>query len=637
MTTTPVKPGGFVLNVNDDPAARYLVSRILQKAGFEVHEASGGLEALALARQRPQLVVLDVHLPDIDGLEVCRRLKADPLTAGIPVLQTSAAFVSTERRVLGLESGADGYLTQPIEPPELVATVRALLRADSAESRLRDTAVEWQRTFDALHEAVMIVDRGGRVLRGNQALQLLTGGNAVADRTLAGLFDQAAVTAQLELVEQAGASELRQTGEIAIGGRWFTVTVDPMPKDEQAAAPERFVIVLTDITATRRLAEEERRQATELNEANQRKDRFLAMLAHELRNPLNAIASANALGERIGPQDEPNARMRGIIARQTRHLARLVEDLLEASRFTRGRIALQRQRLSLLDVLEAAVQANSSLADSRSQRVVLTKSECAATVDGDPLRLEQIFGNVIQNALKYSEPGTSVAVGCEVTEGQVVVRIRDEGIGIPPEHLRTIFELFAQVDESLARSVGGLGIGLTLARALVEMHGGTIEAFSAGLGKGTEVVVRLPQVEAAVVPDTAITAPVAQRPLTILVVEDNDDAAELLATLLGMWNHRVHRARDGISGLEVATTVCPDVALVDIGLPGIDGYQVAQNLRAAPATSGCYLVAITGYGRPEDRARALAAGFDRYLIKPINFEALEEALAAAGAVVAARQ
>ena len=624
----------FILNVNDDGASRQLVTGILEKAGFAVREATAGLDTLVMARDHPGLIILDVDLTDIDGLEVCRRLKQDPATATIPVLQTSAAPAEAERSVGGLAGGADGYLRHPIEPPELIATVNVLLRADSAEQRLRDTAVEWQRTFDSLHEAVAILDGHGRLLRHNTALRALAGGQPLEGRLLDDLLSELTEGTQTSLVDMAARSGQRESMDLSVAGRSFVATIDPIP--QSGGSDQRFVLVLSDMTAVRRLADEERRRASELADSNQRNDTFLAMLARELRNPLNAISTANALTDRLGPAHERTARLHETISRQTEHLARLVDDLLEVSRFTRGRIALNRQRIDVADVLAQAIEVSQSLAASRQQTIHVSADRPLA-IDGDPLRIEQVLTNVIHNALTYSEPGTDIHIAARLVDANVVVRIRDQGIGIPPSQLTRVFDLFAQVDHSLARSVGGLGIGLTLARTLVELHGGTIEAHSEGLGRGTEFVIRLPSAMLAATSDTQSARPTATpRRLNLVVIEDNQDAAELLGSLLEALDHRVHVTHDGLSGLTTAMSVRPDATLVDIGLPGIDGYQVAENLRGAPATRHSYLVAITGYGRPEDRARALAAGFDRYIVKPITLAALQEALAAAADAATAR-
>lgn len=620
----------FVLNVNDDEANRYMVTRILEAAGYRVVEAADGREALMLARRRPILVVLDVKLPDISGLEVCRRLKADRDTATIPVLQTSATFISAERKVEGLDSGADAYLAQPIEAPELVATVRSLLRAQRAEQELAEAGEEWRRTFDAIADGVAILDREGHLVRCNRAMaaiaqqpaESLQGCDAATLIPHDGVATAALVAGAIEQVQ-------RTTAELVVADRLFRLVADPIVDGDRDV--DRVVLIVSDITEHRQLEEDHRRRAEQLAELDRRKDEFLGMLAHELRNPLNAIAAANSLMDRVGAQDARNARLRNTVRRQTRHLARLVDDLLEVSRVTRGKMRLQKEPVDLVPILRTAVENTRPLIDGRNQHVDVVLPTDRLCLSADALRLEQVFVNLLQNASKYSEPGSIITVDCS-TESRAerdwaVVRVRDEGIGIPRAKLTAIFDLFVQVDQSLARSLGGLGLGLTIARSLVELHGGAIRAFSDGEGHGAEFVVELPLEEVAALAERGADAdPGARaantRSLVVLVIEDNTDAREMLHAWLEELGHRVYTARDGLEGLELARALQPDVALVDIGLPGLDGYQVAENLKANPDAHKPLLVAVTGYGRPEDSARAREAGFDAHLVKPVQPELL---------------
>ena len=363
-----------------------------------------------------------------------------------------------------------------------------------------------------------------------------------------------------------------------------------------------------------------------------RVDEFLAMLAHELRNPLNAIAAAVGVQAQLAPDDPQQARVRATIARQVRHLARIVDDLLEVSRLTRGRLNLQPDAIDLRSVIEQATQVAAQLTDSRDGRFRVTLPEEPLLLEADTVRLEQAFVNVLDNAAKYSDPDAAIEISAAREDGCAEVRIVDHGIGIAPEQLDAVFDIFVQLDQSLARTFGGLGIGLTISRSLIELHGGTIRAESAGPGRGTRVVVTLPisatEPSAARAPGAAPHA-LSTEHLDVLVVEDNPDAAELLRALLDSWGHRVRVARDGLSGVSAASAEAPQVGIVDIGLPGLNGYQVAERLRANDKTRSMYLVAITGYGRPEDRARAVAAGFDEFIVKPVDFDTLEGAIAAA--------
>ena len=622
-------PPGVILNVNDDEVARYVVSTILRRDGFEVQDVVTGRDALsAAADTSPALIVLDVQLPDLDGLEVCRRLKADPRTADIPVLQTSATFVSAERKAQGLESGADGYLTQPVEPLELVATVRALLRASAAERRVRAASAEWLETFDSMVEGVAVAERDGVVTRVNKAMDRLVGRDDLVGASLEQLLVSLAGDAGRDMLEAVRRGGRRESRVVSVGDRWLEVSVHATAASA-SGPPVRYVTVLSDVTSQRTLMDRERRRTEELVEENTRKDQFLAMLAHELRNPLNAIATANALSQRLGATDARHQRIRDTIARQTSHLSRLVDDLLEVSRLTRGQLQLQLRDVDLVQTLRHALEASRVLVDARRHRLTATLPEGPVMLRADPLRLEQVFVNVLNNAAKYSEPGSEIVLTCECpSEGEVIVRVRDHGIGIPREHLESVFDLFVQVDASLARTLGGIGIGLTLARGLVEQHGGRIRADSGGPGQGTEVVITLPVTRAVAPaaadgpgPDAAHVGHA--QALTVLIVDDNEDAVEMLQTLLESHGHSVHVAYDGISGLSAALSLCPDVALVDIGLPGMDGYEVAAGIRASGSARDTCLVAVTGYGRPEDGARAIEAGFDYHLVKPVDMGDLE--------------
>ena len=358
----------------------------------------------------------------------------------------------------------------------------------------------------------------------------------------------------------------------------------------------------------------------ETAEANRAKDVFLAMLSHELRNPLGAIANAVAVLDRGGEGSSPKvtARLRQIIHRQTQHLSRLVDDLLDVARATAGKITLEREPVDLGEVASTCVR---SLQDGeRTRRHRLTLRVEAVIVNADPTRLAQIIANIVDNALKFTPSGGSVDVDVRREGRHAVFRVRDTGIGIDPDMLPRVFELFTQAEQGAARSTGGLGIGLTLVRRLVEMHGGTVVAASEGHGRGAQFTVRLPvevEVEVAAPRPVPAAAPSPDRSRIILIVEDNDDARESLRLLLESLGHRVLEARDGPEGLALAEKHEPEVALIDLGLPGPDGYEVAQTLRLRLGTEAL-LIAVTGYGHAEDRRRSKEAGFDAHLVKPVS-------------------
>ena len=365
-------------------------------------------------------------------------------------------------------------------------------------------------------------------------------------------------------------------------------------------------------------------------EADRRKDEFLAMLGHELRNPLAGIRNALFVLDQVGAQDEKAVRQREIILRQTQHLVRMVDDLLDVSRVTLGKIILKRRMVDLREIAERCLTELGMAALARSNGLELEVHTKPVVVQGDPVRLEQVVCNLVQNAIKYTPRGGRLSLRVKTEGDEAVVRVRDTGIGISREALQTIFEPFAQVESSRHHSEGGLGLGLPLVRSLIELHGGRVEARSEGAGRGSEFIVRLPRAER-----EAKAAAFKPRPqgfeqatgLHVLVVEDNLDGRESLRDLLEIWGHKVSIAESGPAGVEMAFSLRPEVALIDIGLPGIDGNEVARRIRSILGEDAISLIAMTGYGQPEDRRRALQAGFDFYLIKPVDPGILSRLLA----------
>ena len=496
----------LVLVVNDVESARYLMSRIARSGGYRVAEAETGFDALRLAGElKPDLVVLDVKLPDLLGYEVCRRLKSGPETAGIPIIQTSATFVTGEGKARGLDAGADAYLVQPLEAIELLAMVRSLLRLRRTQGELRERA--------------------------------------------------------------------------------------------------RLLVA-----------------------ADERKDEFLAMLAHELRNPLSAILVATNLLEDEQTDMAQMRRFGATIGRQARHLGRLVDDLLDISRITSGKIQLATRPLDLGKLVRSVVDGRQASIDKDRHRLTVTLPRDPVWVEGDETRLEQVLGNLLGNALKYTPGGGHIAIVVEARDDQgkrsAVFRIRDDGAGIAPENLSAVWELFFQEDTSLARSQSGLGIGLTMVRRLIEMHGGEVAVTSAGVGAGAEFRFELAAIAAAVPAEEPPPSTATPPRLDILLVDDNVEACDLYAMAFERFGHRVTSVNLGEDGLHRVLTGDFDVAILDIGLPDLDGYELAQRARATLGERSPYLIALTGYGRPEDRQRALASGFDTHVVKPIDVRSL---------------
>ena len=382
------------------------------------------------------------------------------------------------------------------------------------------------------------------------------------------------------------------------------------------------------VTERSRLENLLRERAEALEAAGRAKDEFLAMLGHELRNPLGAIMVAAKILQHPDERARETIQPREVITRQAQHLARLVDDLLDVSRVTLGKVELHTKPVDVSDAVRRCMAALSTGMQMDQHEIVIETHP--VWVEADETRLDQIVGNLVSNALKYTPAGGRVRVTVAPDGDSVLIGVEDTGIGVEPSLLPRIFDLFVQGAERLERSRGGLGIGLTLVRRLVELHGGTVAAVSPGTGRGTTFIVRLPRIAA---PTDALAPPSTdgdQRGgLQVLVVEDNDDAREMMRHLLLLAGHTVREASDGSMGLAMALDAPPDVAIIDVGLPELDGFEVARRLRADPRGRGVILIALTGYGQHETRARALEAGFDAFLVKPLAADELERILTAA--------
>jgi CheY-like chemotaxis protein/two-component sensor histidine kinase len=388
-----------------------------------------------------------------------------------------------------------------------------------------------------------------------------------------------------------------------------------------------------DLANRAAIAIENTRLYDALRETDRRKDEFLATLAHELRNPLAPIRNSLQILKTPDVDAPTVERSLEMMERQVQQLVRLVDDLMDVSRVMRGRIELRRERIELSAVVARAIETVQPLIDAHRQRLTLQVPEDSLPIDVDQLRMAQVVGNLLTNAAKYTEPGGRIDVSANRDNDAAVLRIRDNGIGIDPKMLPRIFELFVQVDQATTRSQGGLGIGLTLVKNLVEMHNGTVEAHSEGDGKGSEFVVRLPLVAKQRVAtsggESGRQTPETPSPsgFRLLVVDDNRDAANSLALLLKLQGHEVRVAYSGIAALETARTYRPDMVFLDIGMPDMDGYEVARRLRQEPGLEKIVLAALTGWGQQEDRRRAAEAGFNHHLVKPPEPKTREAVLA----------
>ncbi len=407
------------------------------------------------------------------------------------------------------------------------------------------------------------------------------------------------------------------------GSRW-TALAHANPFHDESGGVAGAVNVLVDIT--------DRKRAEELvRESDRRKSEFLAMLAHELRNPLAPLRNGLHIMRMAGHEATEAEQARAMMERQLGHMVRLIDDLLDLSRITNGKIELRRERIDLADAVRDATEASRPLAEAAGQELTVTLPPRPVYVDADRTRLAQVFVNLLNNGIKFTGRGGRVGLTVERQGSDVVVHVKDNGAGIPADVLPKVFDLFTQANRSLERSQGGLGIGLSLVRGLVEMHSGRVEAHSDGPGKGSEFVVRLPVVLA---PGRESHAEEDGRAghrracgYRILVVDDNKDSARSLALLLKIMGHDTRTAFDGLDAVKAAAEVRPDVVLLDIGLPRLNGYDACRRLREQPGGEGMILIAVTGWGQEEDKLRAKEAGFNFHLIKPVDPAALEKLLA----------
>jgi signal transduction histidine kinase/CheY-like chemotaxis protein len=471
--------------------------------------------------------------------------------------------------------------------------------------------------LDCLADPVFVLDTHNRILDANLAARsLLPDARRMWKRSLADALPE------LSPYLPARPDVVRDATEIQLGsaspGRFWDLHALPLVDHGLTIGG---LVRLTDVTERRRAAEA-------LKEADRRKNEFLAMLAHELRNPMAPIRNAleiMRMAGTTGPLVEP---ARQVIERQVQQVVRLVDDLLDVSRITRGQIELRRTPMELAAVLAQALETSRPHLDARRHQLTVSLPAEPVYLDADPTRLAQVFSNLLNNAAKFTEEGGRVELTAQQQDQEVVVRVRDTGIGMTEEMLTRAFDLFAQADCSLDRTQAGLGIGLTLARRLIQMHGGTVEAFSDGPGKGTELVVCLPAWQgtrpAGLAPKAATSPRTSRR---ILVVDDNVDSADSLAHFLGMVGHQVYTAYEGPAALEAARAHRPEAVLLDIGMPGMDGYELSRRLRQEPGLEGVLLVALTGYGQEEDRRRSREATIDYHMVKPMDPEALEALLA----------
>jgi len=625
-----------VLVVDDNPATRYTTARILRAAGFQTTEAGSGSEALELAPAGVSAVVLDVHLPDMTGFDVCRQIRADAATLGLPVVHLSAEFTRDEDRVAGLDAGADGYLVHPVEPAMLVATLQALIRARTAEDRLRRSESRLRAIYDHAPSGIVVLDRDGRVVDANPAMSDLLGYSreTLVGRRLPGLAPPAWAAQALEqmtahdvhrqpwqgrlpLVRQDGASvylEWSMSSHVEPGLR-IAIASDASEREQ---LEQQRAEVLEREQAARATAERHSRT----------KDDFIAVLSHELRTPLNAIVGWVAVLMRRNPTPEA-AKGLEAIERNVKAQARIISDILDVSRINSGKLRLECEQVDPAELVANAVGSLRNAIDEKQLQVRLDLGQAHASAWLDPARYQQIIWNLMTNAIKFSQKGGTIDVVLRRQDNQLMLRVQDNGQGIEPEFLNRLFDRFSQSDSPENRFHGGLGLGLSIVRHLAELHGGTVRATSGGRGLGATLEVDIdaePGAEAGSsdVDSTRDDDTAGSRPLEgldILVVEDDPDASEMLAVVLADRGAAVRLATNFETAMFRVRESWPDVLLSDIGLPRRDGYDLIREVRAMPLPSGkerLPAIALTAFAREEDRAKALDAGFDDHVSKPLN-------------------
>ena len=506
---------------------------------------------------------------------------------------------------------------------ELVASKAALL----------DSEVRYRRLFETAKDGILILDtRTGRITDANPFMSELLGYSheQFVNKELweIGLFsDKSANEDAVRKLQVDG--YIRYEHLPLETSRQRRVEVEVVANTYQENQHSVIQCNIRDITDRSRLEKQLQEQTAALVDLDRRKDEFLAMLGHELRNPLAPIANALQLMRLQKNEDKLQQQARAIIERQVGQMTRLIDDLLEVSRITTGRIHLQRERIMLNGILEKAVETVRPLMDRRQHELTILQSSQMVWVDADAARLEQVVVNLLTNAAKYTPDGGRIELSIQQHGDEAVLRVRDSGLGIAPELLPRIFDLFTQAERSLDRSQGGLGIGLCLVKRLVDMHGGKVEVASA-MGEGSEFVVSLPALVATEpAPLSTFEEPTQppRRSLRVLVVDDNADAAKSLGMLLELSGHGVRIAHDGPAAVQATLDYRPNVVLLDIGLPGFDGFEVARQLRLQRDRGSFLLVAMTGYGQESDRQRSQDSGFDHHMVKPVSFEKVEQILA----------
>ena len=678
----------------DDLSEKHLVYRvILEELEQEIVIANSGAEALKQVLKHDfAVILLDVNMPDMDGFETAALIRKRKRSAHTPIIFITA-FVDEVRISEGYAHGAVDYILAPVVPEVLRAKVKVFVdlflmhrkierqaqeQIALAEERSRRTAAEeanrrlgylaragavlgqsldYQVTADDIARlCVPSLADSATVVPGDFASQdikivrfstngdhsqvehfncidALPAPTAHAVQSVLDTGNQELLAPQAPTPGQADREMQPQIVAIPLLGREQRLAVLVLSREPSGRTFSPSDLTMADALASRAgVAMDNSRLYRDLALADRQKNEFLSMLAHELRNPLAPIRSAVAVLRHSCGDNPDLSRAHDVIDRQVTHLVRLVDDLLDVSRITRGKIDLKVEQVDVAEVIAAAVETSRPNIEALGHKLTVELPSEPLVVPGDQARLAQVLSNLLNNAAKFTMRGGTIKFSAHREGNDAVFSVQDSGIGIPPQMLDKIFDLFTQVDQSLDRSQGGLGIGLTLVQRLVELHGGRVIAQSEGRGKGSQFTVRLPAVAAHAImsaPDSGgEELSVSGKGLRVLVVDDNMDAADSLAWLLRLSGHDTKTAYDGLAAVEEALAFAPQAVILDLGLPGIDGFNVAQRLRREPPTESSLLIALSGYGRDEDQRRSSEAGFDFHMVKPVDVNSLLEALSA---------
>ena len=656
-----------ILIVDDRDANLLALEAVLEPLGQRLVKVRSGREALRfLLDGECALILLDVQMPELDGFETAALIRERERTRYTPIIFVTAIRREEEHILKGYANGAVDYVVKPFSAETMISKVRVFLDQHRREEALKREATlrkeerdEFERRermaraeADAHREhlyalfmkapvAIAIV-RGPeqRFVLANPKVEEMVSRTSLVGRPGREAIPEAAAQPTWDILE-----DVQRTGDPFLGSEYPSLWGQSGPEGDRffnfVAQPTKgatgeldsVMIHAVEVTDSVRMRRKTEALAKQLLASDRSKDEFLAVLGHELRNPLAPILTALHL-MRLRATDPSTERERAVIERQVAHLSRLVDDLLDVSRATMGKLDLRRERVDVATAVARAVEMSRPLIESKHHQLVVSVPVGALYVAADVVRLAQVIANLLQNAAKYTDAGGHIEIDGRVDGAEVVIRVRDDGRGIPPDQLASMFELFVQGDQPPDRSQGGLGIGLTIVRSLVQLHGGTVNARSEGPGRGSEFTVRLPAVpedSQEAQEEVAAVPPKPQQPRRVLIVDDDVDATEMLAQALQSAGHEVREEHDGTSALVAAAQFQPDVVLLDLGLPGMGGLEVARRLRSYPQLAGVRIVALTGFGQPGERSRTAAVGIESHLVKPVDVETVIDAIAASRA------